>query len=105
MSRAAGQFGAVTISTNMAGRGTDIRLGGDRVVALGGLHVIGTNRHESRRVDLQLRGRAGRRGRSGRVSLLREPRWMLAIRHPRLDSGATLSAAVGRANRESCGPA
>jgi preprotein translocase subunit SecA len=61
----AGQFGAVTISTNMAGRGTDIRLGGDRVVALGGLYVIGTNRHESRRVDLQLRGRAGRQGDPG----------------------------------------
>ena len=49
----------------MAGRGTDIRLGGDRVVALGGLYVIGTNRHESRRVDLQLRGRAGRQGDPG----------------------------------------
>ena len=67
----AGALGAVTISTNMAGRGTDIRLGGrgeadrDRVVALGGLYVIGTNRHESRRVDLQLRGRAGRQGDPG----------------------------------------
>jgi preprotein translocase subunit SecA len=63
--------GAVTISTNMAGRGTDIRLGGadererNAVVALGGLYVIGTNRHESRRVDLQLRGRAGRQGDPG----------------------------------------
>ena len=67
----AGAVGAVTISTNMAGRGTDIRLGGDRetararVAALGGLYVIGTNRHESRRVDLQLRGRAGRQGDPG----------------------------------------
>jgi preprotein translocase subunit SecA len=67
----AGAPGAVTISTNMAGRGTDIRLGGpheehrDRVAALGGLLVIGTNRHESRRVDLQLRGRAGRQGDPG----------------------------------------
>jgi preprotein translocase subunit SecA len=67
----AGAPGAVTISTNMAGRGTDIRLGGadearrDDVVALGGLYVIGTNRHESRRVDLQLRGRAGRQGDPG----------------------------------------
>ena len=61
----AGQFGAVTISTNMAGRGTDIRLGGDRVVVLSGLYVIGSNRHESRRVDLQLRGRAGRQGDPG----------------------------------------
>ncbi|MDW7759594.1 MAG: accessory Sec system translocase SecA2 [Acidobacteriota bacterium] len=67
----AGAPGAVTISTNMAGRGTDIRLGGpngeeyDRVTALGGLHVIGTNRHESLRIDLQLRGRAGRQGDPG----------------------------------------
>jgi preprotein translocase subunit SecA len=67
----AGRLGAVTISTNMAGRGTDIRLGGEdeasreRVAALGGLYVIGTNRHESRRVDLQLRGRAGRQGDPG----------------------------------------
>ena len=67
----AGAFGAVTIATNMAGRGTDIRLGGaneedsERVAGLGGLYVIGTNRHESRRVDLQLRGRAGRQGDPG----------------------------------------
>lgn len=67
----AGRPGAVTISTNMAGRGTDIRLGGSdgaeeqQVVALGGLYVIGTNRHESRRVDDQLRGRAGRQGDPG----------------------------------------
>jgi len=67
----AGALGAVTISTNMAGRGTDIRLGGEneeervRVSELGGLYVIGTNRHESRRVDLQLRGRAGRQGDPG----------------------------------------
>ncbi|MGH9753209.1 MAG: accessory Sec system translocase SecA2 [Blastocatellia bacterium] len=67
----AGAIGAVTISTNMAGRGTDIRLGGareeerERVTALGGLYVIGTNRHESRRIDDQLRGRAGRQGDPG----------------------------------------
>jgi preprotein translocase subunit SecA len=67
----AGKLEAVTISTNMAGRGTDIRLGGEdesqkeRVKALGGLYVIGTNRHESRRVDQQLRGRAGRQGDPG----------------------------------------
>ncbi len=67
----AGYPGAVTISTNMAGRGTDIKLGGDReqerdkVVALGGLNVIGTNRHESLRIDNQLRGRAGRQGDPG----------------------------------------
>ncbi|HET9315832.1 MAG TPA: accessory Sec system translocase SecA2, partial [Vicinamibacteria bacterium] len=68
---AAGAPSAVTISTNMAGRGTDIRLGGpdeaarDEVVRLGGLYVIGTNRHESGRVDRQLRGRAGRQGDPG----------------------------------------
>lgn len=88
----AGRLGAVTIATNMAGRGTDIVLGGnpevelatagddtekvravreawqerhDRVVALGGLHVIGTERHESRRIDNQLRGRSGRQGDPG----------------------------------------
>ena len=60
----AGQRGAITISTNMAGRGTDIRLG-EGVDALGGLYVIGTNRHESRRIDNQLRGRAGRQGDPG----------------------------------------
>ena len=60
----AGQRGAVTISTNMAGRGTDIRLG-DGVATLGGLYVIGTNRHESRRIDNQLRGRSGRQGDPG----------------------------------------
>ena len=60
----AGQRGAVTISTNMAGRGTDIVLG-EGVVALGGLYVIGTERHESRRIDNQLRGRAGRQGDPG----------------------------------------
>jgi preprotein translocase subunit SecA len=60
----AGERGAVTISTNMAGRGTDIRLGAG-VAALGGLYVIGTNKHESRRIDNQLRGRAGRQGDPG----------------------------------------
>jgi preprotein translocase subunit SecA len=60
----AGQRGAITVSTNMAGRGTDIRLG-EGVAALGGLYVIGTNRHESRRIDNQLRGRAGRQGDPG----------------------------------------
>jgi preprotein translocase subunit SecA len=60
----AGERGAVTISTNMAGRGTDIRLG-EGVAELGGLHIIGTNRHESRRIDLQLRGRSGRQGDPG----------------------------------------
>lgn len=67
----AGRPGAVTISTNMAGRGTDIKLGGeneeerDDAVSSGGLYVIGTNRHESLRIDRQLRGRAGRQGDPG----------------------------------------
>jgi preprotein translocase subunit SecA len=61
---AAGTLGAVTISTNMAGRGTDIKLH-PRVADLGGLYVIGTNRHESLRIDRQLRGRAGRQGDPG----------------------------------------
>jgi len=67
----AGTPGTVTISTNMAGRGTDIKLGGnheqerEQVKAMGGLYVIGTNRHESVRIDNQLRGRAGRQGDPG----------------------------------------
>lgn len=67
----AGALGAVTVSTNMAGRGTDILLGGnppkdrDKVVELGGLYVMGTTRHEARRIDNQLRGRAGRQGDPG----------------------------------------
>src|SRR5712691_6177553 len=65
----AGQRGAVTISTNMAGRGVDIQLG-EGVAELGGLYVIGTNRHESRRIDNQLRGRAGRQGDPGSSQFL-----------------------------------
>ncbi len=69
----AGKLGAVTIATNMAGRGVDIILGGNpqnkeeakKVVELGGLHVIGTERHEARRIDNQLRGRSGRQGDPG----------------------------------------
>lgn len=67
----AGALGVVTVSTNMAGRGTDILLGGnpskdrEKVVELGGLYVIGTTRHEARRIDNQLRGRAGRQGDPG----------------------------------------
>ncbi|MCH8802215.1 MAG: preprotein translocase subunit SecA [Chloroflexi bacterium] len=73
----AGRLGAVTVSTNMAGRGTDIILGGadvdradwqeehDKVIALGGLHVLGTEHHDARRIDNQLRGRAGRQGDPG----------------------------------------
>ena len=69
----AGRFGAVTVATNMAGRGVDIILGGnppipeemERIKALGGLHVVGTERHEARRIDNQLRGRSGRQGDPG----------------------------------------
>ncbi|MCE7699559.1 MAG: hypothetical protein K8E24_012380, partial [Methanobacterium paludis] len=60
----AGQVGSVTIATNMAGRGTDIKLG-EGVVDLGGLFILGTERHESRRIDNQLRGRSGRQGDPG----------------------------------------
>ena len=60
----AGQLGKVTIATNMAGRGTDIKLG-PGVVDAGGLHILGTSRHESRRIDNQLRGRSGRQGDPG----------------------------------------
>jgi preprotein translocase subunit SecA len=60
----AGEFGMVTIATNMAGRGTDIKLG-EGVVEIGGLKIIGTERHESRRIDNQLRGRSGRQGDPG----------------------------------------
>ena len=62
----AGQQGSVTIATNMAGRGTDIVLG-EGVIELGGLYVIGTSRHESRRIDNQLRGRSGRQGDPGKT--------------------------------------
>jgi preprotein translocase subunit SecA len=75
----AGRFGAITVATNIAGRGVDIVLGGaklgrdikewasehDKVVAVGGLHVVGTERHDSRRIDNQLRGRSGRQGDPG----------------------------------------
>ncbi|QHT71514.1 accessory Sec system translocase SecA2 [Rhodocytophaga rosea] len=72
----AGMLSAVTIATNMAGRGTDIRLGGkeaidrERIIALGGLHIIGTNRHESNRIDKQLKGRAGRQGDPGSTQFI-----------------------------------
>ena len=73
----AGRLGGVTVSTNMAGRGTDIVLGGadanrpdwqeehDKVIELGGLYVLGTEHHDARRIDNQLRGRAGRQGDPG----------------------------------------
>ena len=65
----AGEPGTITIATNMAGRGTDIKLS-DEVKAAGGLAIIGTERHDSRRVDRQLRGRSGRQGGSRLISVL-----------------------------------
>ncbi len=96
---AAGAVGAVTISTNMAGRGTDIRLGGSASAGdpeqpgadhLGGLYVIGTNRHESERVDLQLRGRAGRQGDPG------ESRFFVSLEDPLLVQFGIQALLAGR---------
>ncbi len=69
----AGQKGTVTIATNMAGRGVDIKLG-EGVLEAGGLYVLGTERHESRRIDNQLRGRSGRQGDPGRAASTSRPR-------------------------------
>ncbi|MFF0153513.1 accessory Sec system translocase SecA2 [Micromonospora sp. NPDC005203] len=83
----AGAYGAVTVSTQMAGRGVDIRLGGsdqsdqERVTELGGLYVIGSGRHDSRRVDDQLRGRAGRQGDPGGSVFLVSLEDDLVVRH------------------------
>ncbi len=83
----AGAYAAVTVSTQMAGRGVDIRLGGsdqrdrDRVAELGGLYVIGSGRHDSRRVDDQLRGRAGRQGDPGRSVFYVSLEDNLVVRH------------------------
>lgn len=88
----AGRRGAVTISTNMAGRGVDIRLGGeneedgDAVRALGGLYVIGTNRHQSVRVDNQLRGRSGRQGDPGESRFFISLEDDLVVRYGLIDS-------------------
>ena len=108
---AAGQRGRVTVATNMAGRGTDIALG-EGITALGGLHVIATERHESRRIDRQLFGRAGRQGDPGSgeaiVSLEDEiaahaPRWMWLIGRLVRRDGSLPSwiarFAIGRAQR------
>ena len=80
----AGERGAVTISTNMAGRGTDIRLG-EGVAELGGLYVIGANKHESRRIDNQLRGRAGRQGDPGASRFFVSAEDDLMVRYAALD--------------------
>ncbi len=91
----AGEKGAVTIATNMAGRGTDIVLG-EGVVELGGLYVIGTERHESRRIDNQLRGRSGRQGDPG------ASRFFLSLEDDllRLFGGDMLSGIMAKLNIE-----
>jgi len=81
----AGEPGAVTISTNMAGRGVDIRLGAG-VAERGGLHVIGTNRHDSRRIDHQLRGRAGRQGDPGSSQFFVSREDPIFVRHAEGDA-------------------
>lgn len=83
----AGERDAITISTNMAGRGVDIRLG-PGVAELGGLHVIGTNRHDSRRIDNQLRGRAGRQGDPGSSQFFVSAEDPLVVRYAADDTGA-----------------
>lgn len=100
----AGTKGAITIATNMAGRGTDIKLKGD-VAALGGLHVIGTTRHSSRRIDRQLRGRSGRLGDPGSskffisfedslMRLFASPRMTSLLQRFRPPEGEPISAKV-----------
>ena len=100
----AGKRGAVTLATNMAGRGTDIKLK-EGVIALGGLHVVGTTRHHSRRIDRQLRGRAGRLGDPGSSqffvsledSLLRlfaSPRMTALLQRMRPPEGEPISAKI-----------
>ena len=96
----AGKKGAVTVSTNMAGRGVDIRLGGDpstkeeyeKVKEVGGLYVIGTERHDSRRIDNQLRGRSGRQGDPG------ESRFYLSLQDDllRIFGGEKIESIMGR---------
>ena len=91
----AGQRGAVTISTNMAGRGTDIKLG-EGVTDLGGLHILGTGRHESRRIDNQLRGRSGRQGDPG------TSRFFLSLEDDllRIFGGDRIKSVMGRLGME-----
>ena len=86
----AGQPGKVTIATNMAGRGTDIKLTPESVEA-GGLYILGTERHESRRIDNQLRGRSGRQGDPG------ESRFYISLEDDliRIFAGETLKKQYG----------
>src|SRR5206468_6766961 len=92
----AGQWGRVTIATNMAGRGTDIKLG-PGVAAAGGLHVIGTERHEAIRIDRQLLGRAGRQGDpgSGQLFLSLEDKLLEALGHARQEQLLKLGQSGG----------
>ena len=94
----AGERGAVTISTNMAGRGVDIRLGAG-VAALGGLHVIGTNRHDSRRIDHQLRGRAGRQGDPGSSQFFVSREDPLVVKYRRTTPGVSIRSAAAHCRR------
>lgn len=100
----AGKMGAITMATNMAGRGTDIKLK-ENVAALGGLHVIGTTRHQSRRIDRQLRGRSGRLGDPGSskffvsfedslMRLFASPRMTALLQRFRPPEGEPISAKV-----------
>ncbi|MBF8263872.1 MAG: secA [Parachlamydiales bacterium] len=100
----AGKMGAITMATNMAGRGTDIKLK-EGVTALGGLHVIGTTRHQSRRIDRQLRGRSGRLGDPGSskffvsfedslMRLFASPRMTALLQRFRPPEGEPISASV-----------
>jgi preprotein translocase subunit SecA len=100
----AGQKGAITMATNMAGRGTDIKLG-EEVKDRGGLHVIGTTRHQSRRIDRQLRGRSGRLGDPGSskffvsfedslIRLFASPRMTALLQRFRPSEGEPMSASI-----------
>ncbi|WP_010587256.1 accessory Sec system translocase SecA2 [Schlesneria paludicola] len=105
----AGALGAVTISTNMAGRGTDIRLGGHdesdhpAVVELGGLFVIGTSRNESRRIDNQLRGRAGRQGDPGDTRFFVSFEDELLVHHGLTEDDAGLARSDAGAENRAAG--
>ena len=96
----AGIHGAVTIATNMAGRGTDIKLD-DEAKAAGGLRIIGTERHESRRIDNQLRGRSGRQGDPGesRFYISLEDDLMRLFGSENDDEGVQIAAACRKMSR------
>ena len=99
----AGQPGAVTIATNMAGRGTDIKLGDGRRPTSAACYVIGTERHESRRIDRQLRGRCARQGDPGVLALLRQLRGRsdAQLRRVRPHDARSWSASASRKARNS----